>query len=328
MYNIYMFLKKNNEAGTIKKSINQFFEIIPLPFFLSLALSFIYFVFNLRYSLVVILAYSVAIFLSGKELAAVYSNKSNLENENFSIKKILILLGIVFVLTIFASSFQEITIMALQGNKNISDLVALFFIALTTTPFFLTFIFSYYYFFKLAQTEKIKKFLSKQIFLIIWSIWFVYTTSITLSYFGGNGYVPDLATPLYLGSFTDYRTKESLRLLYPHLQWYDYFLLLTIIKSSDGITNTEAMFKDVYKLDQDMSFEDLIENLRATAPRYAEQLQRDGKCEFEGKEQSPEISLPTRTWFGLYYKNFLISCNYIDFETNIGVGSNLPREKK
>ncbi len=293
--------------------------------FCSILLFFAYYIGERANPAIVLLGYSICLVITSLGLKIVVDGENT--NKTHSPSKSNIALVIIFLLTISASLTISFLLSSLNIEvRQINLLISLFAVL---TPFFLSFLASYYYFIQLGKSIR-KKSKSTTIFLIFaWIIYSVYTTSITLSFVGGNGFSPKSASPLFIAYFDrSWWTGDAVEILLPNLQWYDYLLLVAVVTPSDGLNDFESYYKNIYKLDSQLSYEETLAYLQANHIEAYEHLKRGGTCNFNGKEQSPQISLPTRTYFGLYYKNFLVSCDFVDFATNIGVGSGLPRVDK
>jgi hypothetical protein len=146
--------------------------------------------------------------------------------------------------------------------------------------------------------------LVKMVLAIVLVLLTGYFSGIVTGSIQGNGYSPGIVNPLYFTTKKEGFQEGWKVLLKPHLKWYDKFFIVGLVEVSDGGKKT-------------MSISDAEEIL--------EMSKNERYCKKEGEPGYWQSSLPTRSYFGLYYKNYLVTCDRVDYSTWNGFGRIFPR---
>jgi hypothetical protein len=156
------------------------------------------------------------------------------------------------------------------------------------------------------------------LFLVLW----IYLFSFSLSTVLGNGSSGGSALPIFLSGLTSKDQQFWIGKLKPHLKWYDHFLIVSAIQVSDYHDSREIITGSSYACGSNAKYRE------DTCSDLVRRNQMFNPCTFKGKSGLWEASLPTRSFFGIYYKNFLVGCSYADFSSYQGFGKNFPRDEQ
>lgn len=150
----------------------------------------------------------------------------------------------------------------------------------------------------------------------------VLTLSLLIGY-ASNGMT---SAPLMIATHMP-KSGWEVRKVVQNLQWYDHFFIVSAAYRT-GYPHYVGMFKNMYYSELgELTNEEAVAYLKENKPEEYQKLQEAGICEFQGEEQIPHLSVRTATYFGIPYKNFLVTCNYVEYSASEGIGARLPREK-
>jgi hypothetical protein len=163
-----------------------------------------------------------------------------------------------------------------------------------------------------------------QVLLWVFGGWLAfYAISLVIASVLGNGSSMGLALPFYLSRYQSSQQAFWVDRLNSHLTWYDKLLIVGVIPISDfeNLDEIVANYRQYQEENPQRS-----EQYQSVLQELEFQMAKSEACEYKGELGHWRASVPTRSYLGLYYKNFLVSCNNVEFSTNEGFGRNFARQ--